>query len=305
MDYIKSKIESSIPYEANEYISETKQFLESNTLISKISFLILVIIIFVSLFHLCSKIIIKLLSPSETPYIFYGMKSANSLHIVPQALDNKNSVPIFRSKNEHQGIEFTYSSWIYVENLDNSEGFHHVFNKGSSTKDNDGLMQPNNCPGVYIFKGKQEINLFSSDLYNSSSNLVSMLILINIFNNKANEVGDHKYVEQIFVDGIPIKKWINVIIRVNSQNVADVYINGNLSKRHKLSNTIRQNYENININLNGGFNGFMSNLKYYNYSIGTFEIDSIVSSGPNLKMLDGSSIESSKPYYLANEWFYN
>ena len=112
-------------------------------------------------------------------------------------------------------------------------------------------------------------------------------------------------IEKIFIDGLPIKKWVNVIIRVNSQNIVDVYINGTLTKRHKLSNIIKQNYENININMNGGFDGFMSNLKYYNYSIGTFEIDSIVTSGPNLKMSDGSSIKTSKPYYLANDWFYS
>ena len=36
--------------------------------------------------------------------------------------------------------------------------------------------------------------------------------------------------------------------------------------------------------MNGGFNGYISELKYYNYAIGTTEIDSIVSNGPNLNI---------------------
>ena len=57
--------------------------------------------------------------------------------------------------------------------------------------------------------------------------------------------------------------------------------------------------------MNGGFFGNLSNLKYYNYAIGTLEIDSITSNGPNLKMSKGNSLETSKPYYLSSNWFYN
>ena len=46
---------------------------------------------------------------------------------------------------------------------------------------------------------------------------------------------------------------------------------------HVLSNSERkQNYDNLYINMNNGFGGNLSNLKYYNYAIGTFEIDNIV-----------------------------
>ena len=64
-----------------------------------------------------------------------------------------------------------------------------------------------------------------------------------------------------------------------------------LYKRHKLSNVAKQNYDNININLNNGFYGNLSNLKYYNYAIGTFEINRLNSNGPNLKMSDNLNIK--------------
>ena len=64
-------------------------------------------------------------------------------------------------------------------------------------------------------------------------------------------------------------------------------------------------YDDIFINLDGGFNGNLSNLKYYNYAIGTFEIDRIVKSGPNLKMAKKSNLSESKPSYLSNYWYDN
>ena len=67
--------------------------------------------------------------------------------------------------------------------------------------------------------------------------------------------------DDIYIDGIPIKKWVGVVIRVTSQNIVDVYINGNLTKRHKLSNIVKQNYDNLYVNYNGGFSGNISNLK--------------------------------------------
>jgi hypothetical protein len=98
---------------------------------------------------------------------------------------------------------------------------------------------------------------------------------------------------------------VGIIIRVTSQNVCDIYINGTLTKRHKLSNIVKQNYDNLYVNYNGGFSGNLSDLKYYNYAVGTLEIDSVTSNGPNLKIKKNSNIEKSKPQYLATQWYFN
>ena len=82
-------------------------------------------------------------------------------------------------------------------------------------------------------------------------------------------------------------------------------INGNLVKRHSLSNIVKQNYDDIYITNNGGFNGNLSNLKYYNYAIGTFEIDKISKNGPNLKLAKKTNLSEAKPSYLSNSWYDN
>ena len=84
-----------------------------------------------------------------------------------------------------------------------------------------------------------------------------------------------------------------------------IYINGTLTKRHKLSNIVKQNYDKLYVNYNGGFAGNLSDLKYYNYAVGTLEIDSLTTNGPNLKIQKNSNIEKSKPHYLASQWYSN
>lgn len=106
--------------------------------------------------------------------------------------------------------------------------------------------------------------------------------------------------DDVIVPEIPINKWVCVIIRLENNNILDVYINGRLMRRHKLRGVARQNYGDTNVCLNGGFGGSISELRYFNYAIGTAEIDWIVEHGPNL---NAKASDVAKPYYLANRWF--
>jgi len=107
--------------------------------------------------------------------------------------------------------------------------------------------------------------------------------------------------DDVIVPEIPINKWVSVIIRLENNNILDVYINGRLVRRHHLRGVARQNYGPTNLALNGGFGGQISELRYFNYAIGTAEIDWIVEHGPNLTAT-GNDLNA-KPYYLANRWF--
>jgi len=117
LDNIKKNIGSLIPYQS-EKKSMLSEFLSSNTMISRLTFLLAIIIIFSSLFYIGSKILYTLLSPSPTPYIISGMKDATEALTVTQALGIKSSIPLLRSIDQYDGIEFTYSFWIYVNNLE-------------------------------------------------------------------------------------------------------------------------------------------------------------------------------------------
>ena len=302
----KKNIIALTPYGTEKFFSYSNEFFNSNTLIAKATFLLLIIILFVFLFYIFSRIIIFILTPSENPFIIKGMKDATQSMIIPQSLSASGSIPIYRSKNEYDGTEFTYAFWMYVNHLNYNESkeFKHVFHKGSSSDSDDsfiGVYGPNNAPGVYLYSGKKNIANNLLDKYP----VLGMLIRMNVFHDSDNKQNPYKYYDDIYVDGIPIKKWVCVVIRVTGQNIVDVYINGTLTKRHKLSNIVKQNYDNIHINLNGGFSGNLSNLRYYNYAIGTFEIYKITSSGPDLTIAKNTNIHKSKPYYLSSQWYFD
>jgi len=302
---INNYFKATIPYDTQKKLGDFSEFVSSNTMIARGTFLLGALIIFSILFYIGSKLVYYFLSPSDTPFLISGMKDATEGVTITQNLGQKTTIPILRSKNEYGGVEFTYSLWIYVNDINYNEtiDFKHVFNKGSSPSSQgeggSGLFGPNNAPGVYLYNGKKNI----SDNLMTNYPVLGMLVRLNVFHN--NESINKPYYDDIYVDAIPIKKWVGVIIRVTSQNICDIYINGTLTKRHKLSNIVKQNYDNLYVNYNGGFSGNLSDLKYYNYAIGTLEIDSVTSNGPNLTVKKNSNIEKSKPHYLATQWYFN
>ena len=289
---------------SKSFLSHSKDFLESNTLIAKTAFLLFVLLIFCLLFYVFSRALIYFMTPSESPYVIKGMKDATQPLTIAQTPGDKSSVPIFRSRNEVEGIEFTYSVWLYVNDMQFEEdfGFKHVFHKGNTqASDTPGIYGPNNCPGVYLYKGKKNI----ADNLLDKFPLLGVLIRLNVFNDNDNTASSpYKYYDDVYVDGLPIKKWVNLIVRVTNQNMVDVYVNGTLTKSHKLSNIIKQNYDNLYVSMNGGFPGSLSNLKYYNYAIGTFEINRIKNAGPDLTIAGSSSLQDKKADYLSQDWYF-
>ena len=57
--------------------------------------------------------------------------------------------------------------------------------------------------------------------------------------------------------------------------------------------------------INGGFNGNLSSLRYYNTALGTRAIQNIVSDGPNLTVLGSSGGAPSTMDYLSMRWFFS
>ena len=265
------------------YFQSSNDFLTSESIIAKLSLLLLVIITLIISIRVGISLISYYNSPSGSPHLIDGMVDGKQMKIISTNPNVKGSKPILRSVNENEGIEFTWSSWIFIDNItDYKYGeYKHVFHKGSKNinfeEEPAGLNFPNNAPGLYIAP-------FKNDL----------VVIMNTFKNMN---------EKIVVEDVPLNKWINVIIRVEDENV-DVYINGSIVKRHVLDSVPKQNYDDVYMSMNGGFSGYSSNLWYYDYGLGTTAIQEIVDNGPDLKMI-GEDFLGSKPRYFSLRWFFN
>lgn len=271
------------PYANKQFLQGSQEFLESNHLVARIAFIIFVVFIFVILLRVGITALNGALSYSSDPVLLRGSVDADKLIVVAQNPNVPGSIPVLRSDNQDDGLEFTWSVWMWVKtpplNSDSTarpNQYKHVFSKGNDDIGTDGIATPNNAPGLYI-----------------SPNYRDLVVVMNTFDIIR---------EQIVIQDIPIEKWINIIIRCNQRTV-DVFINGTLTKSYHLKGVPKQNYDNVYIGLNGGFNGQVSLLQYFASAIGTNQIQGIVNKGPNLTQAS-KAITNKKADYLSFRWFF-
>ena len=267
---------------SKKYLEGTGEFLRSNSIVAKFAFLLLVLLLFVMALRLGASLLGWIFTPSPNPILINGMMDAKQMVRIPQDPSSSGAIPIVRSVNDAEGLEFTWSVWIYVDDFTYKQNeYKHVFHKGNDdiniTTEPTGLNFPNNGPGLYIAP--------------KTNNLVVIMNTFNTIN------------EEVIVKDLPLNKWVNVIIRVSNQHQLDVYINGTLTKRHMLKSVPKQNYGDVFVSMNGGFSGYTSALRYFDSALGTNRIQGIVDAGPNMKMLS-DDLTNSKPRYLSNRWFF-
>jgi len=274
-------------FSSKNVVSGSTDFLESNSWVAKLAFLLMVIIGFVILFRLMISFITWIFSPSGKVILVNGLQNGSVSSTISQDPNNKSSITILRSENEKDGIEFTWSVWLYLNGFEDSSSYHHVFNKGNTstsqptpTGNFPGTTTPNNAPGLYI-----------------NPNYDGFRVIMNSFNNP--------YQEVIEVTDLPMAKWINIVIRVQDKN-CDIYVNGRLVKRRIMTEVVKQNYDDVHVSLNGGFSGYLSNLTYYNRSVSVTEIQDIISVGPNLKPVSKAlDLTNTAPRFLSNRWYFD
>lgn len=256
----------------------TREFLESNSLVAKFAFLLLVLFAFVILLRVGISALSYFLRPSTSPRLIDGMVDAGQMIIFPQDPSNNSAVTIYRSVNASDGLEFTWSTWIFIDSIETKSGmFKHIFSKGNNNIGKNGRIEPNNAPGLYI-----------------APNTNSLVVVMNTYN---------VINEEIVIPDIPLNKWVNVIIRCQNTNL-DVYINGTIARSVNLVGVPKQNYGDVYVAMNGGFDGYISNLWYYNYALGTAEIQNLVNKGPNTKMIGGNQMADKIYNYLSLRWFF-
>jgi hypothetical protein len=253
-------------------------FLESNSLVAKFAFLILVIFGFIILLRVGLYVISYSFKPDDSPHLIDGMVNASQMIIFKQDPSNNDAKTIYRSVNATDGIEFTWSVWIFIDNLQTNSGIYkHIFSKGNSSLKENGLIYPNNAPGLYIAP--------------NTNALVVMMNTFNVIN------------EEIVIPDIPLNKWVNVIIRCKNTTL-DVYINGTIARSINLVGVPKQNYGDVYVAMNGGFAGNISNLWYYNYALGTAAIQTVAENGPNIKMIGSVGMSDKTFNYLSLRWFF-
>ena len=282
---VKSTYESAKEGVSNTINSVTDNkgspsFMESNTLVAKFSFIIMIVIVFIILFRIGLALILYFTRPSTSPYIVKGLLNGGEKHTISQDPNIDGSVTVLRSNNESKGAEFSWSVWLYITNIEGDQ-YKNIFNKGSKDYDaTTGIAKTNNAPGLYLGGPKK-----------------------NALKIKMDSVKGGDVATEIEIDNIPLKKWVHVVIRLQN-NILDVYVNGTIADRLILHHTPKQNYDDVYVNNNNGFPGKMSDLRYFSRALNVFEISSILNNGPDLTSSSLSAVSGAGFYgYLSNMWY--
>lgn len=201
----------------------------------------------------------------NNPYLVRGTKIAKTPLIVP-------GYKINRSIDGKFGLEFTYSMWLYVEDSNFSGAraseWKHIMHKGSSN----GV--PLQSPGIFLYPSTNRLAIHMNTYYSVK--------------------------ESCDVDNIPLNKWFHLTIMVIGNSI-DVYINCNLKKRCKFKGVPKLNYGDLYVNtILNGFDGFISNLRYWDRSIAGFQIENICKEGPSKAPCTDAGVNP--PYLAKNYW---
>lgn len=284
-----ANVQGSINNTLNEFSSKSavdasQEFLNSNSIIAKFVFIILVLIVFMFLVNLGVTLMGYFMQPSLSPFLINGMINGNNGIIITQDPKNVNSVTVTRSNNQATGIEFTWSTWILITSVNGTTGYQNIFNKGDTNYTGSGGISVVNGPGLYLKKA------------DTASNNENVLHVVMDTVDPANPM-------TMDISGVPMNKWFHLALRMENK-VMDAYINGTVFSRSLLQAVPKQNYYNVNVGQNGGFAGNISNLRYYNYALPAYQLASIVATGANTST---SSLAlqnaSTAPAVLSNQWY--
>ena len=170
-------------------------FMTSNSLVTKFVFLLFVLIGFLILLTISINIIIYFFSPSSNKQLINGMINASTeMIVIKQDPNDKTSKTIYRSVNESQGLEFTWSVWIYINeiNTNSQSPYQHVFSKGNYGLGENNLYNFNNAPGLYI-----------------SNNTNKMYVVMDTYSTPSSPNNG------LEIPDIPINKWILISLVEN------------------------------------------------------------------------------------------
>jgi hypothetical protein len=197
------------------------------------------------------------------PWLVYGNHSARDSLTIP---GHKLRYPI---DNKH-GIEFSYSFWLRIDDWSSKfNEWKHILHRGNES----GI--PLQSPGFWLYPKENKLAINMNTFYSVK--------------------------ESCDIDNIPLHKWVHITMVLINKKI-DVYVNGVIKKSCVLQGIPKVNFENVHITKWGGFGGMLSQVRYFNYAIPYYKIESIIKQGPTSGGASCAGNNNGKPPYLSDKY---
>lgn len=159
--------------------------------------------------------------------------------------------------------DFGYSIWVYINDWNHKYGSKKVI---MERKDDNGSVGPS----VYLGENTNTLN-----------------VELSTYSSDGGSETETK--ENVAIPNIPLQKWTHIVV-TNHNRAIDVYIDGKLVKTHVLDNVVRMDKikeTDLSITPNGGFSGYLSQLRYFARSVNPREAYDLYKQGNGEGILSG------------------
>lgn len=217
------------------------------------------------------SILVAVLVVGAAYWYFSQIPTSSSSSVIQGAIqDGKKPIqskhPMPRSKDQKEGLTFSYTCWLKIDDFSYRYGE----------------------PKVVFVKGSEDMKMACPALL-VDANTNSLLVKMDTFGAQ----------ETISIPNIPAKKWMHVAIAVDQDSV-DVYINGTLYTHHSIAQVPKQNNMPVHTSVAGGFDGKIANLEYYNYFMVAGDVQKAMKSTPQP---DPNDVGGPMPPYFDMSWW--
>jgi hypothetical protein len=221
------------------------------------------------------------------------------------AQDPKLSRQIFNSNNELNGMENSYSAYIFISP--------ETFDNASSTTDSCGntdTITGSNLKHIFHKGSKAIFPLMSPGIFVNGKNNT-----IRVYMNSSTAWDN--YVE---VPNVPVNKWFHLVVMMKGKFL-DVYLNGNVVARKPFNTVPKLNSGDVYImssrkfpmagssvqtdfSVSGPMKGMVSRVNYYSFALNYSQLDDIYREGPSTTVVNPSpGISNNRPPYLRDDWW--
>uniref|UniRef100_A0A6C0IY88 LamG-like jellyroll fold domain-containing protein n=1 Tax=viral metagenome TaxID=1070528 RepID=A0A6C0IY88_9ZZZZ len=198
----------------------------------------------------------------EQPYLIKEPRRANYI-LNTNNKSRKSSYLQFKNKTlikSKVGYNYSYSLWLNIEDLGyNYNEPKHIFHKG-----------PRNAkyvnPGVWLYPKNNNL-MIRIDTHGNKKNM-----------NPSQNKNLLNPLDNCDIIDIPVQRWVHLVLVLHNKTL-DVYLNGKLKRSCTYDSVPKHNKNPLHITDNGGFNGKLSEFKYYNKALSSNEVYSIYKGG--------------------------
>ena len=265
--------------------SSSKKKSYTTLIVILVVLLILAILVYVAYRYINHKKITGVVTKEIIPFIYDAKKITRYSY---------GSLPISTEKNS-----YNYNMWIYINDYDYRSGDDKcVLMKGTTVGGNDEVN-----PGIYLLKNTNTLRikvsldtLYKNTTCENENKIKNEEIIVENNNDyylgSENGNGDAALIENFSdidsntdycdIKYFPLQKWVSLNVALTN-NIVNISIDGKLVKSCTMKGAPQVLNRDLLVSPNGGFNGFIANLKVSSKELNPNEIYNIYKSGPRLK----------------------